>query len=146
MDNNFGSTFMKVLAYTAEQSIRLAKESPVLGEPIEKDGVTVIPVSKVSAGFAGGGADVCDDSKKKRKNPSGSGAGVKVTPTAFLVMDGHDVKVVRIEEKEKSSVSSIVKSAADIFKKIKSDKKDKKALKDKDKDQDKKEEKELPEE
>ena len=62
------STLLRVLSFTAEQTLRLADANTVLGDRFVLDGITVIPVSKVSAGFAGGGADVNDVGRKKRQN------------------------------------------------------------------------------
>ena len=59
----------------------------VIGDPITTpDGVTIIPVSKVSVGFGGGGSDFVSKNPNKQDNPFGGGVGggVKVTPICFL--------------------------------------------------------------
>lgn len=65
----------------------MADVNTVIGEPLSlPNGVTVVPFSRVSIGFATGGAD----RKPKEEVPlfaGGSGAGVSVTPLGFLVVD-----------------------------------------------------------
>ena len=71
---------MQLMSFTAEQAKELANANSVLGEKMEFGDVTVIPVSKISAGFAGGGASFINATQKKSQTPSGSGAKVTVTP------------------------------------------------------------------
>ena len=70
----------------------------VIGTPITTpDGVTIIPVSKVSVGFGGGGSDFV--SKNGGENPFGGGAGggVKINPIAFLVVKEGSVRMIPVE-------------------------------------------------
>ena len=71
----------------------------VIGKPITSEsGTVVIPVSKLSYGFAAGGSDFTSDkNKEKDLFGGGSGAGVSITPTAFLVISGDDVKLLQVE-------------------------------------------------
>lgn len=111
IENNNKNTFLQVLSYTADKAIEMAKESPIVGEKITVDGITVIPISKVSVGFAGGGADISDELKKKKKNPSGSGASVNVVPMSFLIIDGNDIRTVRIDaEKGKNPLADVIRT------------------------------------
>ena len=69
----------------------------VIGTPITTpDGVTIIPVSKISVGVGGGGSDFVSKNPNKQENPFGGGAGggVKVTPVAFLVIKESTVRVL----------------------------------------------------
>ncbi len=125
MTSNEKSTFLNVLAYTTEKTIDIAKQSPILGQPILVDGVTIIPVSKVSAGFAGGGADIADEMKKRKKNPTGIGAKVNVTPVSFLVIDGKNIKTVKVDG-EKSGAGEALGA---VIAKIKAENAKKKAEK-----------------
>ena len=74
------SNVLDVMNITFDKTLKLASENSGFGEPIVKDGVTLIPISKISAGFAGGGADIADGSKKKAKSPAGAGAKVELSP------------------------------------------------------------------
>ena len=95
------SNVLDVMNVTFDKTLKLASENSVFGEPIVKDGVTLIPVSKISAGFAGGGADIADGSKKKAKSPAGAGAKVEVTPTHFLQISGGKATIVPVASPNK---------------------------------------------
>ena len=91
-----------VLSYAAETIKTLADANSVIGESIEKDGVTVIPISKLSVGFAGGGADIKSD-RKKEQYPAGAGAKVTRTPVTLLVIDENGAHIIDVAEQPKSS-------------------------------------------
>lgn len=129
MTNNEKTTFLNVLAYTTEKTVEIAKQSPVIGDAIIVDGVTVIPVSKVSAGFAGGGADIADEMKKRKKNPTGIGAKVNVTPISFLVIDGKNIKTVKVDADKSGAGEALGAVIAKIKAESAKKKAEKKALK-----------------
>ena len=106
------STLLRVLSFTAEQTLRLADANTVLGDRFELDGITVIPVSKVSAGFAGGGADVNDVGRKKRQNPAGAGAKITRTPMSFLVVKDGQVRVLSVQSEETEQSGKLLSSVA----------------------------------
>ena len=116
---------MNVLTFVADQTMALAKENSVLGERIEKDGVTVIPVSKLTVGFAGGGADVMDGDRKKHRHPAGGGANVALTPMSFLVISEGEVQVVSIKGDPHSPKSEIIDAVIHAFKGLVNKKKEK---------------------
>lgn len=68
----------------------------IIGEPISAgDGTVIIPVSKVSVGFGGGGSEF--DSKHASQDKSfggGIGGGVKLNPEAFLVISNGNVRLI----------------------------------------------------
>ena len=86
---------------TALGKIRsVADSNTVIGEPIKlNDEVVVLPFSKVSVGFAAGGADY--DSKKqttdKKNFAGGNGAGVSIIPLGFIIVKGTEVQVVDLK-------------------------------------------------
>lgn len=74
----------------------------IVGDAIEaKDGSMIIPISKVSFGFASGGSEFnsadCKEEKSKLPFGGGSGAGVNVRPVAFLVIKGDSVRLLPME-------------------------------------------------
>lgn len=97
----------------------------VIGQPIHTPaGVTVIPVSKIAFGFAGGGFT----SKERRAEyPSplgtGGGSGVSITPIAFLTVNAEqDVNLVYITDKTNDKIekiTSVIEKSPDILRKIK---------------------------
>ncbi len=116
-DEQRSGTLMKVLSFTADKTMELANANSVVGERIEVDGITVIPVSKVSVGFAGGGADVRNVGKKLSQNPAGAGAKVSVTPMTFLVVKDGDARLIRVEAQDGGS-QGLVAAAVEQFKKL----------------------------
>ena len=83
---------------TAMESIRdMIDVSTVIGDPVSaQDGSMVIPVSRVSFGFAAGGADCAMSGGMDLQKPfaGGAGAGVSVQPVGFLVMEEGHVRLL----------------------------------------------------
>ena len=110
-DTASGGNIMSVLSYTVDKAVLLANANSVVGEKIVIEDMTIIPISKISVGFAGGGADINTASKKNSQQPAGSGAKVTLTPVTFLVVKGNEVKLININSSSLSSVKDTVKSA-----------------------------------
>ena len=97
----------------------------VIGNAIHTpSGVTVIPVSKISVGFAGGGLDIGGKKLTSNQNyGTGTGSGVSVTPIAFLTI-GRDAEInlISIDQKVNTSVdrvTSLIERSPEIIQKIK---------------------------
>ncbi len=93
----------------------------VIGTPITTpDGVTIIPVSKISVGVGGGGSDFVSKNPNKQENPFGGGAGggVKVTPVAFLVIKESTVRVLPIPAPANTTADRIVEQVPDVLDKL----------------------------
>ena len=87
-----------LLGISIEKIKEMADVNSIIGEPIKlPDGTTVIPVSKVSYGFASGGSDLPSKYDKDLFG-GGAGAGVSIKPEGFLVIspDG-SAKMVTME-------------------------------------------------
>ena len=93
------SELMKVFEFTFQQARTLSAEQSVTGEPIVIGDVTIIPVSKLSCGFAGGGSDLA-----AKKKPDGlmAGSGIKITktPLSFLAVCGSEVNMLHVAQEE----------------------------------------------
>jgi sporulation protein YtfJ len=93
----------------------------IVGSPIKTDdGVTLIPVSKVSFGFAGGGSDFTTKNQQAGKDNSfggGTGAGVHITPIAFLVVKGDSVRLLSVTAPS-NTVDKIIDTVPDVIDKI----------------------------
>ena len=90
----------------------------VIGDPITTpDGVTIIPVSKVSVGFGGGGSDFAT---KNGDNPFGGGvgAGVKVTPIAFLIVKEGSVRMIPVATPANTTADRLVDMVPDTLDKL----------------------------
>lgn len=93
----------------------------VVGDPITTpDGITIIPVSKVSVGFGGGGSDFVSKNVNHQENPFGGGvgAGVKVTPIAFLVIKEGSVRMLPVAAPANTTADRIVELVPDTLDKI----------------------------
>ena len=89
----------------------------IVGEPIvTADGVTLIPISRVSVGFGSGGGDY---GKAPKENfGGGAGAGVKIDPVAFLVIKDGSTRVLPVAVPPVSTMDRIVEMAPDIMDKV----------------------------
>jgi len=130
-----------MLETTMEKIKEMVDVNSVIGEPITvQDGTTVIPISRVSYGFASGGSDFPAKSQPAKDFfGGGAGAGITITPIAFLSINNGNVKMVQIEPFE-GSVDRIVQMVPDVvdklssaFKKKKEEKAEKKDAKELDK-------------
>ncbi len=94
----------------------------VIGDPITTpDGVMLIPITKVSVGYGGGGSDfVTKNYPANRDNAfgGGAGAGVTITPMAFVVIRGESVRMLPIAEPASTSVDRIVEMVPDILDRV----------------------------
>ncbi len=93
----------------------------VVGEPITTaDGVTIIPISKVSVGFGGGGSDFVSRNVNKQENPFGGGAGggVKVTPIAFLIVKDGNVRMLPVAAPANTTADRLVEMVPDVLDKV----------------------------
>ena len=93
----------------------------VIGDPITTpDGTTIIPVSKVSVGFGGGGSDYVSKNANKQENPFGGGAGggVKVTPVAFLIVKDGNVRMLPVATPANTTADRLVEQIPDALDKF----------------------------
>lgn len=108
---------------TTIQKIReMVDVNSVIGQPINTpDGVTIIPVSRVSVGFGGGGSDFATN-KAGSAMPFGGGVGggVKVTPMCFLIVKDGNVRMTSIPEPASSTADRIVEMVPDTLEKLQS--------------------------
>ena len=107
------------LMETTMQKIReMIDVNTVVGNPIETgNGVVIIPVSKVSFGFASGGSDFPSKKTDSEMFGGGSGAGINIYPTAFLVINGSDVRLLQLYTSA-STADRIVNSAPELIDKV----------------------------
>ena len=107
-----------ILSSTIEKIRDLVDTSTIIGEAIYSEGgVTVIPVSKVTYGFASGGADFHSKASQELFG-GGGGAGVTITPVAFLVINNGNVSIKYISEGPDASVERVVGMIPDLVDKL----------------------------
>jgi len=105
---------------TTMQKVReMIDANTIVGDPIRtEDGVTLIPISKLSFGFAGGGADGKGKEQPRNAFGGGIGAGVKVDPVAFIVVKGENIRMLHISTPARTTVDKILETAPEIMSKI----------------------------
>lgn len=116
-----------VMGVSMEKIREMVDVETIIGDPITAEGVTIIPVSKVSFGFASGGSDL--PTQAAEKFAGGSGAGVTVKPVAFIVIkpDGN-VSLMELGAKG-SPFDGVMDALPGIVEKIKGFMAEKKAAK-----------------
>ena len=104
---------------TMEKIKEMIDVNTIIGEPITSpDGTLIIPVSKVSYGFAAGGSDLPTKKENKDCFGGGSGAGVTIQPVAFLTVYQGDVRLVSVD-REEGTGDKLVNMIPDVLKKVK---------------------------
>ena len=114
------SQIPNMLESTIQKIREMVDVNSVIGEPISTpDGVTIIPVSKVSVGFGGGGSDFTNK-PTAGDNPSGGGVGggVKVTPICFLIVKDGNVRMMPVAEPANTTADRIVEMVPDTLDKL----------------------------
>lgn len=114
-------TLPDMLDSTIAKIREMVDVNSVIGTPITTpDGVTIIPVSKVSVGFGGGGSDFVSKNVNKQENPFGGGAGggVKVTPIAFLIVKEGNVRMLPVAAPANTTADRVVDMVPDILDKF----------------------------
>ncbi len=107
-----------ILGTTIEKIKDMVDSRTIIGDPIDAgNGIKVIPVSKVTYGFASGGTDFPTKSSKDLFG-GGGGAGVTLTPVAFLVINNGNVSVKYISEGPDASVERVVGMIPDLVDKL----------------------------
>lgn len=121
---------IEILMETAMNSIKdMVDVNTIIGEPIEtKNGMVIIPISKVCFGFAAGGSEfkgeTIDEYKKKDREEEvqyrlpfggGSGAGISINPVAFVVVLKDTIKILPIEHT--SAIDKLMDYVPDLMEK-----------------------------
>lgn len=96
MENRPIESLMKT---TLENIKGMVDVNTIVGEPINcKDGIVIIPISKVSFGFGSGGSDFnSKDASSKLHFGGGAAAGVTINPVSFIVIKDEMVRLLPVE-------------------------------------------------
>jgi sporulation protein YtfJ len=106
-----------ILRTTIEKVRDLVDVSTIIGDPINlPDGITIIPVSKVTYGFASGGSDFPSKNNVELFGGAG-GAGITINPVAFLVVKDGDVTIKHITAND-NAVERAVTMVPEMFDKV----------------------------
>ena len=115
MEHPIGS----LMNITMEKIKEMVDVNTIVGTPITAaDGTLIIPVSKVSYGFASGGSDLPTKKENKDCFGGGSGAGVTIQPVAFLTVYQGNVRLISVNG-DKGALDNIVSMIPDVVDKVK---------------------------
>lgn len=106
------------LMRSAMEKVReMADTNAIVGQPITTpDGVTLIPISRVSLGFGCGGGDY--GKVQPKSFGGGSGAGVNIAPVAFLVIKDGITRVLPVAVPPVSTVDRVVEMVPDVLNRV----------------------------
>lgn len=115
MENKLGDMMQSAMSGIK----KLVEVNNVIGEPImTADGLTLVPISKVSFGFGGAGGDM---QKKKSSDDGfggGSAAGVKIEPLGFMVVKNGSVHMVNVSTQTQSGMDKLLDLVPQVMEKI----------------------------
>lgn len=110
-----------MLENTISKMKEMVDVNSVIGEPITTvDGVTIIPISKITVGFAGGGTDYVSKNVNKQDNPFGGGvgAGMNVVPIAFLIIKEGNVRMLPVAIPANTTAERVVEMVPEVLDKL----------------------------
>lgn len=115
---------------TMDKIRQMADSNTIIGKPIKtEDGTTILPVSRISFGFASAGTDF-DGKNAANKDlfGGGSGANVNIQPVAFLVVKDGCVRTIQLTDNNSSTLDRALVVLPELVDKVgamlKKDKKD----------------------
>ena len=110
------SSLNDLMRSTLDRVREMADVNTIVGKPITTpDGVTLIPISRVSFGFGSGGGSY---GKTSDGFAGGGAAGVKIDPVAFLTIRDGITRVLPVAMPPMNTVDRIVDAAPDIMTKV----------------------------
>ena len=114
MENEKKTPLTDLMYSVMEKVHEMVDTNTIVGQPISTpDGVTLIPISKVSFGFGSGGGDY---GKVQPKGfGGGAGGGVNIAPVAFLVVKDGITRVIPVAVPPATAVDRIVEMAPDLM-------------------------------
>ena len=100
----------ELMQNTMESVKNMLKVDTVVGDPIfTPDGITLVPISRISVGFGGGGVEF-SSKKNGESKPYGGGnaTGVKIEPIGFLVIKDGNIRMINILPPANTTVDRII--------------------------------------
>ena len=111
----------ELMGVTMEKIREMVDVNTIIGQPIQTDGMTLIPVSKLSFGFGtGGGESAPSENKPGKENffGGGSGAGVNISPVAFLIVKDDSVKLLPVNPPAGNTIDRVVEMVPELVDKV----------------------------
>lgn len=109
----------ELMRATMEHVRLMADANTIVGAPIQADGVTMIPVSRMSVGVGGGGAEFSTNKGASTGSfGGGSGVGVKLDPVAFLIIQGGSVKLLPVAPPPATTIDRVIDTVPEVVDKV----------------------------
>ena len=116
MNEKKGTTLNELMQTSMSKIREMVDSNTIIGEPIATpDGVTLIPVSRLSFGFGCGGGDY---GKNAPKFGGASTAGVRVEPVAFLVIKDGITRVLPVAMPAMSTVDRVIDMVPEVMDRV----------------------------
>ena len=110
-----------VMSTTMQKIKEMVDVNTIIGQPIRAGEITIIPISKLTVGFASGGSDFVSKNQKPEADNSfggGSGAGMNLSPVAFLIVKGDTVKLMPVAPPAATTVDRVVEMVPEVVDKV----------------------------
>ena len=120
MEQEKKNPLSELMKTTMDHVKTMADANTIIGTPIHAEGVTLIPVSKMSFGVGGGGTEFSTKANPVKDNfGGGSAASAKLEPVAFLVVreDG-SVKLLPVVPPPATTVDRVIETAPEVVDKV----------------------------
>lgn len=113
MSQNLQNMLESTLAKVRE----MVDSNSVVGDPISTpDGTTILPISKITVGYGGGGSDRALKTNANREAYGGGvGAGIRVTPVAFLIIKGDSVRMLPVAAAPNTTADRVVELVPNVI-------------------------------
>lgn len=120
MDNK--NPIGELMESTMENVRSILKVDTVVGDPIfTPDGITLVPVSRISVGFGGGGVEFSNKKGGENRPYSGGNAtGVKIDPIGFLVIKDGNIRMINIMPPANTTVDRIIDLVPQVIDRVES--------------------------
>jgi sporulation protein YtfJ len=120
MENEKVNPIGELMQTTMENVKSILQVDTVVGDPIiTPDGITLVPISKISIGFGGGGVEF-GPKRKDGPQPYGGGnaTGVKIEPFGFLVIKDGVVRMINVTPPANTTVDRIIDLVPQVMDRI----------------------------
>ena len=110
----------ELMQTTMDNVKNILKVDTVVGDPIyTPDGITLVPISRISVGFGGGGIEL--NSKKSgdlRPYGGGNATGVKVDPIGFLVIKDGNIRMINVTPPASNTVDRLIDMVPQVMDRV----------------------------
>ena len=119
MEQEKKNPLSELMKTTMEHVKTMADANTIIGTPIHAEGVTLIPVSRMSFGMGGGGTEFTIKQYPNQNFGGGSAASAKLEPVAFLVVreDG-SVKLLPVAPPPATTVDRVIETVPEVVDKV----------------------------